>query len=89
MDDTSGDIPVQVPDDKRSHVRGSIGIDSGGSFTKIVYFRPTGNAAIGLPDYVVRADGLGQIPGIKPTNSDNGTTIQYANQRLRRCHPVY
>jgi len=69
---------VRVPDDRRNQVKvGALGIDSCGSFTKIVYYRPTENAAFALPDYVVRADGLTQIPGIKPTNSNNDGVIRF------------
>eukprot|EP01125_Pyxidicula_operculata_P014426 TRINITY_DN4801_c0_g1_i1.p1 TRINITY_DN4801_c0_g1~~TRINITY_DN4801_c0_g1_i1.p1 ORF type:complete len:360 (-),score=33.39 TRINITY_DN4801_c0_g1_i1:83-1162(-) len=51
-------------------VLGSIGIDSGGSFTKIVYFRP--KEAPDLPEYVVRDPQLPQeLPGLLPDPSLN------------------
>uniref|UniRef100_A0A6B2L761 pantothenate kinase n=1 Tax=Arcella intermedia TaxID=1963864 RepID=A0A6B2L761_9EUKA len=45
-----------------------MGVDSGGSFTKIVYFRP--KSAPDLPDYVFKDQELPkQLPGLKPDPS--------------------
>jgi type II pantothenate kinase len=45
-----------------------LGVDSGGSFTKIVYFRPI-NAPSTLPSYVLREELPEVLPGIDPDPS--------------------